>query len=165
MLALMKRQVDLALATRFGGGDSRPEDVSRDNEQIRCAQERLDETIRFAVASARAVEMLFPPGEPQRGTTWLEVGKLYSVDEFYDPTLGDPSSQPSTDPPHGLARLELAFNAFVHAREELQTVFREGDDVIEEVRRSIISLSQEMHIWKTGVRNVVKDVVASRKNG
>lgn len=124
-------------------------------------QESLDEAVRAATQSTTGLSAVLQKGHPVRSVAITELGKLLAVDE--------PEPRQSTSaveaaliyPPTGPARLNLAFETLVRARDELLIGFgtvNGGGQVGKEVREIIVSLEKELGAWKQGVRNVLEDM-------
>lgn len=125
-------------------------------------QDHLDEAIRTAAKYNAGLSNILPFGHPVRGIALAELGKLLAVDEP-SPHDSNLPSQP-TFPPSGLARLKLALETLVRAREELYIGFGKGSgggQVGKEVRETIIRLEGELGAWTTGVKNVIEDARAA----
>ncbi|KZV72067.1 SET domain-containing protein [Peniophora sp. CONT] len=132
------------------------------------AQSRLDECVRAAAASVDGLCGVLTPGHPVRALAWAEYGKLLAVDEpapkgFVDGVPSAPKAltePPTSDaaeekelvafPPSGAARLRLAREALVRARDELLCAFgvrNEGGEVGKEVRESLVAVERELDVW------------------
>lgn len=93
-----------------------------------------------------------------RGIALAELGKLLAVDE------PSPLSPPQTTsfPPSGPARLRIAYETLLRARNELLVGFgleNEGGEVGREVRANIVALEKELGVWATGIQNALEDTV------
>jgi len=100
---------------------------------------------------------VFPPGHPTRALALAELGKLLAVDEPA-PRPAAPGS--STFPPSGPARLRLACETLIRARDELLISFGErndGGEVGREIREMVVRVERELAAWGQGVRNVMED--------
>lgn len=120
------------------------------------SQDLLDESIRTAAKHAAGLSAVLDQGHPVRGVALAELGKLLAVDE------PSPSSPPQTTsfPPSGPARLKIAYETLLKARDELVVGFgreNEGGEVGREVRESVVALEKELGVWTTGVRNALED--------
>jgi hypothetical protein len=118
-------------------------------------QDALDGLIRATSASITGISGVLPPGHPTRALALAELGKLLAVDE--------PAPRITTTgaafPPSGPARLRLACETLIRAREELLISFgerNEGGEVGREVREMVVRAERELAAWDQGVRNVVK---------
>lgn len=124
-------------------------------------QEALDDAIRTSAKFVAGLSAILPAGHPVRGVALAELGKLLAVDEPAPPT--DPSAGPGHFPPSGSARLRLAHETLVRAREELLIGFgtdNEGGLVAREVREAIVRLEKELGAWSQGLRNALEDAKA-----
>ncbi|KAH9940697.1 SET domain-containing protein [Amylocystis lapponica] len=124
-------------------------------------QELLDETIRTAAKYSAGLSLILPFGHPVRGVALAELGKLLAVDEVSAPT----SSTAQAFPPSGAARLRLAHETLVRARDELVVGFgmdNGGGQVGRDVREAIVRLEKELGAWTQGIRNALEDTRASR---
>ncbi|KIK95837.1 hypothetical protein PAXRUDRAFT_826610 [Paxillus rubicundulus Ve08.2h10] len=129
--------------------------VSSFSDQL--SQELLDESIRTAAKYTAGLSTVLDEGHPVRGVALAELGKLLAVDE------PAPSSPPQTNtfPPSGPARLKMAYETLLRAREELLVGFgrdNDGGEVGQNVRDSIVSSEKELGVWTTGVRNALEDI-------
>ncbi|KAL6299437.1 hypothetical protein BKA93DRAFT_742312 [Sparassis latifolia] len=119
-------------------------------------QEVLDETIRTAAKYSAGLTSVLSPGHPVRGVALAELGKLLAVDEPSSPATGGETKFP----PSGAARLRLAYETLVRARDELVVGFGSqtgGGLVGQEVRETLIRLEKELGVWTQGIRNVIVD--------
>ena len=128
--------------------------LSSFSDQI--SQELLDESIRIAAKHVAGLSAVLERGHPVRGVALAELGKLLAVDE------PSPALQPqmTSFPPSGPARLKLAYDTLLKARNELLIGFgqeNEGGEVGQDVRESIVALEKELGVWTAGVRNVLED--------
>jgi hypothetical protein len=101
---------------------------------------------------------VFPPGHPTRALALAELGKLLAVDEPAPRPVG--SSGASAFPPSGPARLRLACETLIRARDELLISFGErndGGEVGREIREMVVRVERELAAWNQGVRNVIED--------
>ncbi|KAF9819678.1 hypothetical protein IEO21_01943 [Rhodonia placenta] len=122
------------------------------------SQELLDDTIRTAGKYSAGLSAILPPGHPVRGVALAELGKLLAVDEP-SPFAGVRANGQQF-PPSGPARLKLAYETLVHARDELVVGFggkNEGGMVGKEVRETIVRFETELGVWKSGIKNVLED--------
>jgi SET and MYND domain-containing protein len=125
-------------------------------------QDALDGLIRASSASMTGLSAVLPPGHPTRALALAELGKLLAVDE--------PAPRPTATattagtavafPPSGAARLRLAGETLIRARDELLISFgerNEGGEVGREVREMVVRVERELAAWDQGVRNVIED--------
>ncbi|GJE86686.1 SET domain-containing protein [Phanerochaete sordida] len=120
-------------------------------------QDALDETVRAAAKYNTGVGGILPFGHPVRAVAMAELGKLLAVDEPSPPTPADERGQ---FPPHGAARLKLAYQTLVQARSELLVGFgkaNEGGQLGREVRDTLVQLEKELGVWTEGVKNALED--------
>ncbi|KAI0305279.1 hypothetical protein B0F90DRAFT_1809064 [Multifurca ochricompacta] len=119
-------------------------------------QDALDQVIRASSASVTGLRAVLPQGHPARALALAELGKLLAVDE--------PAPRPANTggtsifPPSGAARLRLACETLIRAREELMISFGErngGGEVGCEVREMVVRLERELAVWGEGIRNVI----------
>ncbi|KAH9985658.1 SET domain-containing protein [Russula compacta] len=123
----------------------------------------LDGLIRASFASVTGLSAVLPPGHPARALALAELGKLLAVDE--------PAPRPATAgaaafPPSGPARLRLASETLIRARDELLISFGErndGGEVGREVREIVVRLERELAAWDQGIRNVIEDTPGLKK--
>ncbi|KAF7329367.1 hypothetical protein MKEN_00198200 [Mycena kentingensis (nom. inval.)] len=118
-------------------------------------QTALDEAIVTATQVCAGLDLLLFPGHPVRALARAELGKLLAVDEPAPPAPG-----PQKYPPSGPARLRMALETLLAARDELRVGFgvaNEGGEVGNAVREDIVRLEKEMAVWKLGVGNAMKD--------
>lgn len=116
----------------------------------------LDESVRTAARHVAGVCAVLGEGHPVRGVAFAELGKLLAVDE----PSPSPPGQTTPFPPSGPARLKIAYDMLVKARNELLIGFgreNEGGEVGREVRESIVALEKELGVWTSDVRNVLED--------
>ena len=128
-------------------------------------QEALDDAIRTSAKYVAGLSAILPVGHPVRGVALAELGKLLAVDEPAPPT--DPSASLDRFPPSGSARLKLAHETLVRAREELLIGFgtdNGGGLVGREVREAIVRLEKELGAWTQGIRNALEDAKAAKAN-
>lgn len=121
-------------------------------------QDALDGLIRASSASVTGLSVVLPPGHPARALALAELGKLLAVDEPAPRTAA--GGGVSTFPPSGPARLRLACDTLIRAREELAISFGErngGGEVGREVREMVVRVERELAAWGQGVRNVIED--------
>ena len=119
-------------------------------------QDALDELIRASSASVTGLTAVFPPGHPTRALALAELGKLLAVDEPAPRATGA-----STFPPSGPARLRVACETLIRARDELLISFGErndGGEVGREIREMVVRVERELAAWNQGVRNVIEDM-------
>jgi hypothetical protein len=141
-------------------------DDVRSNE---LAQKVLDDTIRLADTSARALAELLERGHPVRAIALAELGRLFAVDEYHvPPTSARGSAIEPPFPPHGPARLKLAYTTLLRALEELRIGFGAADGGGEAgvaAREMIARLEKEMDIWRDGVNRLRDEqLLESRKS-
>jgi hypothetical protein len=123
-------------------------------------QDALDGLIRASSASVTGLTAVFPPGHPTRALALAELGKLLAVDE--------PAPRPTgadAFPPSGPARLRLACEMLIRARDELLISFGErndGGEVGREIREMVVRVERELAAWNQGVRNVIEDTPRSK---
>ena len=121
-------------------------------------QDALDGLIRASSASVTGLTAVFPPGHPTRALALAELGKLLAVDE--------PAPRPASEfPPSGPARLRLACETLIRARDELLISFGErndGGEVGREIREMVVRVERELGAWNQGVRNVIEDTPKSK---
>ncbi|KAG6860720.1 hypothetical protein C0995_008163 [Termitomyces sp. Mi166 len=123
-------------------------------------QESLDDAIRATTRSSTAISTILPYGHPIRGITLAELGKLLAVDEPSPHQPSSPAEAALIYPPSGSARLKLALETTLRARNELLVGFggwNEGGQAGKDIRELIVALEKEMAVWKQGVDNVLKD--------
>ncbi|KZT66576.1 SET domain-containing protein [Daedalea quercina L-15889] len=121
-------------------------------------QAALDETIRTSARYVAGLTAVLPAGHPVRGVALAELGKLLAVDELSSPSDMDGSAK--RFPPSGSARLKLAHETLVKARDELLIGFgtdNGGGLVGREVREAIVRLEKELGAWTQGIRNAMED--------
>jgi hypothetical protein len=120
-------------------------------------QDALDGLIRASSASVMGLNAVLPPGHPTRALALAELGKLLAVDE---PAPRPAAVGASAFPPSGPARLRLACETLIRARDELLISFGErndGGEVGREVREMVVRVERELAAWGQGVRNVIED--------
>jgi hypothetical protein len=124
-------------------------------------QDALDGLVRASSASVTGLSLILSPGHPTRALALAELGKLLAVDEpaprHTKPAAGT-GAQPF--PPSGPARLRLACETLIRARDELTISFGErndGGEVGREVREMVVRLERELAAWNQGIRNVIED--------
>jgi hypothetical protein len=121
-------------------------------------QDALDGLIRISFASVTGLSIVLPPGHPARALALAELGKLLAVDEPTPRTAE--GGEISTFPPSGPARLRLACDTLIRARDELAMSFGErsgGGEVGREVRDMVVHVERELAAWGQGIRNVIED--------
>jgi hypothetical protein len=124
-------------------------------------QDALDGLIRASSASVTGLTAVFPPGHPARALALAELGKLLAVDE----PAPRPAGASSAFPPSGPARLRLACETLIRARDELLISFGErndGGEVGREIREMVVRVERELGAWNQGVRNVIEDTPKSK---
>lgn len=109
---------------------------------------------------------VLPPGHPTRALALAELGKLLAVDEPAPRRATGAGAQElaSAFPPSGPARLRLACETLIRARDELLISFGErngGGEVGHEVREMVVRVERELAAWNQGVRNVIEDMPKS----
>ncbi|EKM56908.1 uncharacterized protein PHACADRAFT_208075 [Phanerochaete carnosa HHB-10118-sp] len=123
-------------------------------------QEALDDAIRAAAKHNTGVGSILPFGHPVRAVAMTELGKLLAVDEPSPPEGPEEANKPGQFPPRGAARLKLAYQTLVRARNELLVGFgkvNEGGQLGEEIRESLVRLEKELGVWTEGVKNALED--------
>jgi hypothetical protein len=130
-------------------------------------QDALDGLIRASSASVTGLSAVLPPGHPARALALAELGKLLAVDEPAPrPTTATAGASASAFPPSGPARLRLACETLIRARDELLISFGErndGGEVGREVREMVVRVERELAAWGQGIRNVVEDTPGLKK--
>ena len=110
---------------------------------------------------------VLPPGHPARALALAELGKLLAVDEPAPrPMTATAGASASAFPPSGPARLRLACETLIRARDELLISFGErndGGEVGREVREMVVRVERELAAWGQGIRNVVEDTPGLKK--
>lgn len=127
-------------------------------------QDALDSLIRASSASVTGLIAVLPPGHPARALALAELGKLLAVDEPA-PRTTDAAGAPAF-PPSGPARLRLAGETLIRARDELVISFGEpngGGEVGREVREMVVRVERELAAWGQGIRNVIEDTPGLKK--
>ncbi|KAF8886043.1 hypothetical protein CPB84DRAFT_1685242 [Gymnopilus junonius] len=145
------------------------------------AQEALDDAIRAATRASTGLTQILVDGHPMRGIALAELGKLLAVDEpkpthlqeagsllsSQPPAAGTPfilnprikSSPPY--PPSGPARLKLAYETLIRARQELMIGFgsgkNEGGQAGKQVRQLAVDIEKELMVWKDGLKMALQD--------
>ncbi|KAI9453061.1 SET domain-containing protein [Russula earlei] len=122
-------------------------------------QDALDGVIRVSFASVTGLTSVLSHGHPARALALAELGKLLAVDEPA-PRPATTGGGASTFPPSGPARLRLACETLVRARDELLVSFGErndGGEVGREVREMVVRVERELAAWSQGIRNVIED--------
>ncbi|PSR71434.1 hypothetical protein PHLCEN_2v12701 [Hermanssonia centrifuga] len=130
---------------------------------VAISQELLDETIRTAAKYSSGLSDTLVYGHPVRGVALAELGKLLAVDE---PSPPQASTSQSRFPPSGPARLKMAYETLLRARDELSIGFGRGNDggrVGHEVREAIVRLEKELGVWTQGIRDTLKDTRLAAK--
>jgi hypothetical protein len=128
-------------------------------------QEILDEVIQTAAKSLAGLSNTLREGHPVRGVALAEMAKMLAVDEP-EPRESSSPLAAARFPPSGPARLKLAYETSIKARNELLIGFgldNEGGQVGREVRESTVSLEKELGIWGQGVRAALQDIPAKHK--
>lgn len=126
------------------------------------SQDLLNETIRTAGKYNSGLTAILSPGHPVRGVALAEFGKLLAVDE--PSPQAEQTTKKDEFPPSGPARLKLAYETLVRAREELLVGFggaNGGGQVGWEVREAVIRLENELGTWTQGIKNALEDVRAA----
>lgn len=126
-------------------------------------QDALDGLIRASFASVTGLSAVLPPGHPARALALAELGKLLAVDE---PAPRPVTAGAASFPPSGPARLRLARETLIRARDELLISFGErndGGEVGREVREMLVRLERELAAWDQGIRNVIEDTPDLKK--
>ncbi|KAF8268346.1 SET domain-containing protein [Lactarius quietus] len=125
----------------------------------KLTQDALDGLIRASSASVTGLCNVLPPGHPARALALAELGKLLAVDE------PAPRTATATFPPSGPARLRLACDTLIRARDELAISFGEhngGGEIGREVREMVVRVERELAAWGQGIRNVIEDTPSRR---
>jgi hypothetical protein len=110
--------------------------------------------------ASTGISSILTYGHPVRGIALAELGKILAVDEPQPRQATSPAEAALRYPPSGPARLKLAYETVVRARDELMVGFgtkNDGGKVGKEMRESAVILEKEIGVWKQGVRNVVED--------
>ncbi|KAJ3553381.1 hypothetical protein NM688_g3643 [Phlebia brevispora] len=126
-------------------------------------QEYLDQTIQTAAKYTSGLSETLPYGHPVRAIALVEFGKLLAVDEPSPPESG--SGRPGYFPPSGPARLKMAYETLLRARNELLIGFgkeNDGGRVGKELRDTIVRLEKELGVWTEGIRNALEDARAAQ---
>lgn len=126
-------------------------------------QEALDETIRAAAKYSTGLGSILTYGHPVRAVALAELGKLLAVDEPSPPEENAASA--AQFPPHGAARLKLAYQTLVQARSELTIGFGKanvGGQLGSEIREILVRLEKELGVWTEGIRNALEDAQLSK---
>ena len=126
----------------------------------KLTQDALDGLIRASSASVTGLSIVLPPGHPARALALAELGKLLAVDE------PAPRAAAATFPPSGPARLRLACDTLIRARDELAISFGEGSgggEIGREVREMVVRVERELAAWGQGIRNVIEDTPSLKK--
>jgi hypothetical protein len=130
-------------------------------------QDALDGLIHASSASVTGLTAVFPPGHPTRALALAELGKLLAVDEPAPraATGAGGALASSAFLPSGPARLRLACETLIRARDELLISFGErngGGEVGREIREMVVRVERELAAWNQGVRNVIEDMPKSK---
>jgi len=128
-------------------------------------QDALDELIRLGSASVKGLSAVLPHGHPARALALAELGKLLAVDEPAPRPLTAAMGGEATFLPSGPARLCLACETLIRAREELLIGFGERSEVVREVREMVVRIERELAAWGQGIRNVIEDTPSLKKVG
>jgi hypothetical protein len=123
-------------------------------------QDALDGLVSASSASVTGLSLVLPPGHPTRALALAEFGKLLAVDEPAPRHTKAMAAGAQTFPPSGPARLHLACETLIRARDELTISFGErndGGEVGREVREMVVRLERELAAWYQGIRNVIED--------
>ncbi|KAI0252893.1 SET domain-containing protein [Lactifluus subvellereus] len=126
-------------------------------------QDALDGLIRASSASVTGLSAALPPGHPARALALAELGKLLAVDE---PAPRPTNAGAPAFPPSGPARLRLACETLIRARDELVISFGErndGGEVGREVCEMVVRVERELAAWGQGIRNVIEDTPGLKK--
>lgn len=131
-------------------------------DEQRNRDELVDNTCRIGARCVAGISGVLPYGHPVRGVALAELGKLLCVD-IGSETAGSTNStvagaSDSADDmnddvplPQGIARLQLAAQVLVQARDELKIGFgkeRGGGDVGTMVEKLVHDLEREASVWK-----------------
>lgn len=125
-------------------------------------QSHLDDTIKAAHRVCQGLSLALKPGHPVLAIAYTELGRLLSVDEPNPSHISGANPASQAFPPSGPARLKLAYDTMVVAREMLLTGFGKVNDgglVGKDVRECLVSLEKEIGVWKEGLRNAINDGV------
>ena len=98
-----------------------------------------------------------------RNPALAELGKLLAVDE--PSPRADEESALGRFPPSGPARLKMAYETLLRARNELLIGFGKGNDggqVGSNIRELVIRLEKELGVWTEGIRNAIEDARAAK---
>lgn len=123
-------------------------------------QDVLDDTIRAATRSVAGLNCVLNYGHPVRGIALAELGKILAVDEPAPRQATSAAEAALLYPPSGPARLKLALQTLMRARNELLVGFgtqNDGGQVGKDAREGIVALEKEIGVWKQGVKNVLED--------
>jgi SET and MYND domain-containing protein len=132
----------------------------------KLTQDALDGLIRASSASMTALSAVLPPGHPARALALAELGKLLAVDEPEPRPATAVAGASASFPPSGSARLRLACETLIRARDELLISFGErndGGEVGREVREMVVRVERELAAWGQGIRNVIEDTPGLKK--
>ncbi|KAJ7053363.1 hypothetical protein C8F01DRAFT_1260703 [Mycena amicta] len=150
---------------------------SSGSDSAAAAQKILDEAVVTATHVCAGLDSILSYGHPVRALARAELGKLLAVDEPEPLTPPPPPAQSSSSslpspppaslryPPSGPARLRLALETLLLARDELWIGFgmaNEGGDIGRSIRDDIVSLERELGVWKRGVSDAIKDAREAR---
>lgn len=127
------------------------------------SQELLDQAIQTAAKYTTGLSDTLTYGHPVRAVALAELGKLLAVDE--PAPMEQTASNQACFPPSGPARLKMAYETLLRARNELLIGFgteNEGGRVGREVREILVRLERELGIWTEGIRNALEDTRAAR---
>ncbi|KAF9012634.1 hypothetical protein BDQ17DRAFT_1344310 [Cyathus striatus] len=134
------------------------------------AQEELDNCVRSATRTCTGLSQILPFGHPVRALAVTELGKLLTrriqspSPSCPSPVPGLPSSAVAANsaiyPPSGPARLKMAYQTLVRAREELMIGFggmNEGGEVGKDIRLQIVDIEKELDVWRIRGKEAAED--------
>ncbi|EMD31905.1 hypothetical protein CERSUDRAFT_119222 [Gelatoporia subvermispora B] len=130
-------------------------------------QQALDDIIRTTAKYSAGLSSILPEGHPVRGVALAELGKLLAVDEPSPPEIAGMPRGQARFPPSGPARLKLAYETLLKAREELVIGFGAdggGGIIGKEVRETIVRLEKELGVWTHRVKDAIEDARAAKKS-
>ena len=113
-----------------------------------------------------ALSAVLPLGHPARALALAELGKLLAVDEPAPRPATVVAGASASFPPSGPARLRLACETLIRARDELLISFgqrNDGGEVGREVREMVVRVEGELAAWGQGIRNVIEDTPSLKK--
>jgi SET and MYND domain-containing protein len=111
----------------------------------------IDQIIRISSQNRDALVQILHEGHPIRAIATAELGQLLCVDE--PPASSDNDAVDWA--PRGYTRLALAKDILLRARSEVEIGFgSEGSQLSDTIRESLVNITREMDVFKSGVRNV-----------